>query len=54
MSNFKRLNTKIYEKKGPDVTPDFIYWKQLSVSKLKLSEVCMYVKENVFLASRSS
>ncbi|CAH1135159.1 unnamed protein product [Ceutorhynchus assimilis] len=30
MTNFKRLNTKIYEKKGPDVTPDFIYWKQLS------------------------
>lgn len=29
MSNFKRLNTKIYEKGGPEITPDFIYWKQL-------------------------
>ncbi|XP_050308630.1 U3 small nucleolar RNA-associated protein 15 homolog [Anthonomus grandis grandis] len=29
MSNFKRLNTKIYEKKGPEITPDFVYWKQL-------------------------
>lgn len=29
-SNFKRLNTKIYQRKGPDVTADFIYWKQLS------------------------
>ncbi|ENN71254.1 hypothetical protein HUJ04_007695 [Dendroctonus ponderosae] len=30
MAHFKRLNTKIYEAKGPDVTPDFIYWKQLT------------------------
>jgi len=29
MNNFKRLNTKIYEKGGPEVTSDFIYWKQL-------------------------
>ncbi|XP_066139905.1 U3 small nucleolar RNA-associated protein 15 homolog [Euwallacea fornicatus] len=30
MTNFKRLNTKIYERKGPDITPDLIYWKQLT------------------------
>ncbi|KAL1494453.1 hypothetical protein ABEB36_010051 [Hypothenemus hampei] len=30
MSNFKRLNTKVYEKKGVEVTQDFVYWKQLS------------------------
>ncbi|XP_018332201.1 U3 small nucleolar RNA-associated protein 15 homolog [Agrilus planipennis] len=29
MSNFKRLNTKIYKKSGPTVTPDSIYWKKL-------------------------
>ncbi|XP_060526790.1 U3 small nucleolar RNA-associated protein 15 homolog [Cylas formicarius] len=30
MSTFKRLNTNIYEKSGPEVTPDFIYWKKLA------------------------
>ncbi|XP_044258972.1 U3 small nucleolar RNA-associated protein 15 homolog [Tribolium madens] len=30
MSSFKKLNTKIYQKSASVVTPDFIYWKQLS------------------------
>lgn len=29
MSSFKKLNTKIYQKSGPEITPDFIYWKKL-------------------------
>ncbi|XP_050330173.1 U3 small nucleolar RNA-associated protein 15 homolog [Bactrocera neohumeralis] len=34
MSQFKRLNTKKYLKTGKIVTPDTIYWKQLSVPTL--------------------
>jgi hypothetical protein len=32
MTSFKKLNSKIYEKTAPAITPDFTYWKQLSVS----------------------
>ncbi|KAJ8984640.1 hypothetical protein NQ317_009868 [Molorchus minor] len=31
---FKKLNTKIYQKGGPLVTPDYIYWKKLGVPVL--------------------
>ncbi|CAG9836855.1 unnamed protein product [Diabrotica balteata] len=34
MPAFKRLNTKIYQKSGPVITPDYIYWKKLSVPVL--------------------
>ncbi|XP_054087319.1 U3 small nucleolar RNA-associated protein 15 homolog [Zeugodacus cucurbitae] len=34
MSQFKKLNTKKYLKTGKVVTPDTIYWKQLSVPTL--------------------
>ncbi|KAG5892648.1 hypothetical protein JTB14_025443 [Gonioctena quinquepunctata] len=34
MPSFKKLNTKIYQKSGPDITPDYIYWKKLGVPVL--------------------
>lgn len=34
MPNFKKLNPKIYQKSGPVITPDYIYWKQLGVPVL--------------------
>ncbi|CAH1155239.1 unnamed protein product [Phaedon cochleariae] len=30
MPNFKKLNTKIYQKSGPVITPDYVYWKKLA------------------------
>lgn len=32
MSSFKKLNTKIFQKTGPVITPDYIYWKKQGVS----------------------
>ena len=32
MASFKKLNTKVYPKSGPVLTPDTEYWKKLSVS----------------------
>ncbi|KAJ8920421.1 hypothetical protein NQ315_005287 [Exocentrus adspersus] len=34
MPQFKRLNTKIYQKSGPVITPDYVYWKKLGVPVL--------------------
>ncbi|VEN49344.1 unnamed protein product [Callosobruchus maculatus] len=34
MPSFKKLNTKIFQKTGPEITPDYIYWKQLGVPVL--------------------
>nr|XP_023025430.1 U3 small nucleolar RNA-associated protein 15 homolog [Leptinotarsa decemlineata] len=34
MPPFKRLNTKIYHKNGPEITDDNIYWKKLGVPVL--------------------
>nr|CAH7759318.1 unnamed protein product [Callosobruchus chinensis] len=34
MPSFKKLNTKIFQKSGPEITPDYIYWKQLGVPVL--------------------
>lgn len=34
MPTFKKLNTKIYQKSGPLITPDYIYWKKSGVPVL--------------------
>ncbi|KAF5270354.1 hypothetical protein FQR65_LT05542 [Abscondita terminalis] len=34
MTTFKKLNTKIYKKTGPLVTPDLIYWKKYAAPVL--------------------
>ncbi|CAH0553661.1 unnamed protein product [Brassicogethes aeneus] len=34
MPAFKKLNTKIFQKSGPEITPDYIYWKKLGVPVL--------------------
>lgn len=34
MSSFKPLNTRIYPKRGPAITSDYVYWKRLSVPVL--------------------
>lgn len=33
MSSFKKLNSKIYAKPTSVLTPDNVYWKQLTVSQ---------------------
>ncbi|XP_071055351.1 U3 small nucleolar RNA-associated protein 15 homolog [Onthophagus taurus] len=29
MSSFKKLDIKVYPKTGPEITPDYVYWKKL-------------------------
>lgn len=31
MPTFKKLNPKIFQKSGPNITPDYIYWKKQGV-----------------------
>lgn len=42
--SFKKLNTKIYQKSGPIITPDYIYWKKLGVRKPLLQRYMLLLK----------
>lgn len=35
MTSFKNLNPRIYQKSGPVITPDYVYWKKLGVRTTK-------------------
>lgn len=34
MASFKKTNIKVFTKVGPELTPDNIYWKKYTVSRI--------------------